>query len=140
MKREDILLRVQTLTTSLLISILLVPSPLLAGEKLTVYTVNYPLQYFAERIGGEYVEVIFPAPGDEDPKVEPEPVQKKKPGKVSIIELGADDFELEVDRDDLTIEGVEEATVECPGCSKNFSTPLGGRIKCPFCGLEGETD
>ena len=67
MKREDILLRVQTLTTSLLISILLVPSPLLAGEKLTVYTVNYPLQYFAERIGGEYVEVIFPAPGDEDP-------------------------------------------------------------------------
>ena len=30
---------------------------------LTVYVVNYPLQYFAERIGGEHVEVVFPAPG-----------------------------------------------------------------------------
>lgn len=34
---------------------------------LTVYTVNYPLQYFAERIGGEHVQVHFPAPADEDP-------------------------------------------------------------------------
>jgi zinc transport system substrate-binding protein len=28
---------------------------------------NYPLQYFAERIGGEYVKVFFPAPADTDP-------------------------------------------------------------------------
>ena len=34
---------------------------------LVVYTVNYPLAYFAERIGGEAVEVHFPAPPDEDP-------------------------------------------------------------------------
>ena len=33
----------------------------------TVYVVNYPLQYFAERIGGEKVKVVFPAPADEDP-------------------------------------------------------------------------
>ena len=33
----------------------------------TVYTVNYPLQYFAERIGGEQVSVVFPAPADVDP-------------------------------------------------------------------------
>jgi zinc transport system substrate-binding protein len=32
-----------------------------------VYTVNYPLQYFAEKIGGEYVDVQFPAPSDVDP-------------------------------------------------------------------------
>jgi zinc transport system substrate-binding protein len=38
-----------------------------AGEKLTVYVVNYPLQYFAERIGGKHVEVAFPAPGGVDP-------------------------------------------------------------------------
>lgn len=42
-------------------------SPLVAGERFTVYTVNYPLQYFAERIGGEHVEVVFPAPPDVDP-------------------------------------------------------------------------
>ena len=33
----------------------------------TVYTVNYPLQYFAERIGGEQVSVVFPTPADVDP-------------------------------------------------------------------------
>ena len=32
-----------------------------------VYVVNYPLQYFAERIGGDRVKVVFPAPADEDP-------------------------------------------------------------------------
>ena len=33
----------------------------------TVYVVNYPLQYFAERIGAEQVHVVFPAPADADP-------------------------------------------------------------------------
>ena len=37
------------------------------GSRLTVYTVNYPLQYFAQRIAGERAEVVFPAPGDVDP-------------------------------------------------------------------------
>jgi zinc transport system substrate-binding protein len=34
---------------------------------LSVYVVNYPLQYLAERIGGEQVRVEFPAPADVDP-------------------------------------------------------------------------
>lgn len=37
------------------------------AEKLTIYTVNYPLSYFAERIGGDHVTVVFPAPADVDP-------------------------------------------------------------------------
>ena len=45
--------------------------PLLAATQTTsvpaVYTVNYPLQYFAERIAGELAEVIFPIPVGEDP-------------------------------------------------------------------------
>ena len=32
-----------------------------------VYTVNYPLQFFAEAIAGDDLEVIFPAPPDVDP-------------------------------------------------------------------------
>jgi zinc transport system substrate-binding protein len=36
-------------------------------DRLVVYTVNYPLQYFAERIGGDLVDVHFPAPDDIDP-------------------------------------------------------------------------
>ena len=38
-----------------------------AADRLVVYTVNYPLAYFAERIGGEHVEVHFPAPSGVDP-------------------------------------------------------------------------
>lgn len=32
-----------------------------------VYTVNYPLQYFAEAIAGDDLDVVFPAPPDVDP-------------------------------------------------------------------------
>ncbi len=39
----------------------------LAGEKLTIYTVNYPLAYFAERLAGDLARVEFPAPADVDP-------------------------------------------------------------------------
>ncbi len=38
-----------------------------AAGKLTIYVVNYPLQYFAERIAGEHARVVFPAPTDVDP-------------------------------------------------------------------------
>ena len=34
----------------------------LAGEKLNVYTENYPLAYFAERVAGDLESVTFPAP------------------------------------------------------------------------------
>ncbi len=36
-------------------------------SSLLVYTVNYPLAYFAERIGGDLVQVEFPTPPDVDP-------------------------------------------------------------------------
>ena len=38
-----------------------------AADKLEIYVVNYPLQYITERIGGEHVNVVFPAPADVDP-------------------------------------------------------------------------
>jgi len=38
-----------------------------AAERLVVYTVNYPLQYFAQRIGGEHAEVVFPVSPGVDP-------------------------------------------------------------------------
>jgi len=39
----------------------------LAGDKLSIYTVNYPLAYFAERIAGDLATVSFPGPADVDP-------------------------------------------------------------------------
>jgi zinc transport system substrate-binding protein len=35
--------------------------------RLSVYAVNYPLAYFASRIGGEQVRVTLPVPADQDP-------------------------------------------------------------------------
>ena len=43
------------------------PDQVSGSKALSVFVVNYPLQYFAERIGGERVQVRFPAPADEDP-------------------------------------------------------------------------
>jgi zinc transport system substrate-binding protein len=38
-----------------------------AAERLVVYTVNYPLQYFAQRIADDHAEVVFPVPLGVDP-------------------------------------------------------------------------
>lgn len=46
---------------------LLMTANAVAEDKLVVFTVNYPLAYFAQRIGGDDVEVHFPAPRDVDP-------------------------------------------------------------------------
>jgi zinc transport system substrate-binding protein len=37
------------------------------ADLFTIYVVNYPLKYFAERIAGEHAKAVFPAPADEDP-------------------------------------------------------------------------
>ena len=37
------------------------------SEKLIVAAVNYPLHYFAQRIGGELIQLEFPIPSDIDP-------------------------------------------------------------------------
>jgi len=47
--------------------LLALPAGAAAEAPLSVYTVNYPLAYFAERIGGTEVQVTFPALHDVDP-------------------------------------------------------------------------
>jgi zinc transport system substrate-binding protein len=37
------------------------------GERLSIYAVNYPLQYLAQRIAGGHADVALPLPGDIDP-------------------------------------------------------------------------
>jgi zinc transport system substrate-binding protein len=48
-------------------SLLVVSTLAMAQEKLSVYAVNYPLQYFAQRVAGEQVDVILPVPAGVDP-------------------------------------------------------------------------
>ena len=38
-----------------------------SSGKMNLFVVNYPLKYFAERIGAEHVRVVFPAPAEVDP-------------------------------------------------------------------------
>lgn len=54
-------------TLVFIVSSVLGQSATAAGEPVSIYTVNYPLAYFAERIGGKHVRVTFPAPSDGDP-------------------------------------------------------------------------
>ncbi len=39
------------------------------SDGLTVYVVNYPLKYFAERIAGDHATVVLPVPGNVNPAV-----------------------------------------------------------------------
>jgi len=58
------------------------------ATKPAVFVVNYPLQYFAERIGGEFIDVVFPAPTDVDPAFwMPDPVTVTEYQKGALILL-----------------------------------------------------
>ncbi len=59
-----------------------------ADTPLSVYVVNYPLQYFSQRIGGPDVRVTFPAPADGAPAVwKPSPEQVVAYQKADLILL-----------------------------------------------------
>ncbi|MEJ2085889.1 MAG: zinc ABC transporter substrate-binding protein, partial [Acidobacteriota bacterium] len=60
---------------------------------LVLYTVNYPLQYFAQRIGGDLVEAAFPAPEGDDPAYwKPTPEQILAYQNADLILLNGADY------------------------------------------------
>ncbi len=63
------------------------------NAKLSVYVVNYPLQYFAERIGGDRVDVHFPAPSEGDPAFwSPDPSAVAEYQAADLILLNGADY------------------------------------------------
>jgi zinc transport system substrate-binding protein len=62
------------------------------GTKFSVYVVNYPLYYFASRIGGDEIAVFFPVPKDVDPAewLPEDSVIKAYQGADLIVLNGAD--------------------------------------------------
>ncbi len=79
----------------ILFSILMPALPLqvYAEKILTVYTVNYPLFYFAQRIGGDHINVVFPAPPDVDPAFwTPDEATVRKYQKADLIILNGADY------------------------------------------------
>ena len=80
----------------LIFFILMLSLPLhsMAAKKLTIYTVNYTLTYFAERIGGDLVNVIFPAPSGIDPAFwTPDTATVRKYQKADMIILNGAGYE-----------------------------------------------
>jgi len=64
-----------------------------AQSPLSVYTVNYPLAYFAERIGGSAVKVTFPVPRDVDPAFwNPDAAAVQAYQKADLILLNGADY------------------------------------------------
>lgn len=62
-------------------------------EQLTVYVVNYPLEYFTQRIGGDLIRVEFPAPPDVDPAYwDPAAAEVVAYQKADIILLNGADY------------------------------------------------
>ncbi|NIO10824.1 MAG: zinc ABC transporter solute-binding protein [Deltaproteobacteria bacterium] len=61
-------LRITLWLRLLIFALVLQTHPLFAANTtFTVYTVNYPLRYFAQRIASKHAKVIFPAPAGVDP-------------------------------------------------------------------------
>jgi zinc transport system substrate-binding protein len=72
------------------------------GRPLSVYVVNYPLQYFAERVGGTAVRVSLPVPGDTDPAFwKPGPEQIAAYQAADLILLNGASYAKWVDRASL---------------------------------------
>jgi zinc transport system substrate-binding protein len=65
--RELSALRVLFRISAVLAALVLATSATLAQDKPRIIAVNYPLQYFAERLLGEAAEVIYPVPEGVDP-------------------------------------------------------------------------
>ena len=73
-----------------------------ASVPLSVFTTNYPLAYFAERIGGEQVEVVFPAPADVDPAYwAPQPEMIAEYQAADLILLNGAGYEKWIERASL---------------------------------------
>lgn len=75
-------------------------APLCPGaERLSVYTVNYPLQYFAQRIAGELADVVLPVPPGLDPAFwEPDPAAIADLQKADLILLNGADYAAWISR------------------------------------------
>jgi len=97
------------LSGTLLFAVLIlfgVPEATWAGdpddESLTLYAVNYPLKYFAQRIAGGHANLVFPVPADEDPAFwNPDPETIAAFQKADLILLNGAGYARWVDKASL---------------------------------------
>lgn len=101
--------------------------------KLTVFAVNYPLAYFAERIGGDLIDVKFSAPPDEDPAFwQPDAKIIQGFQKADLILLNGADYAKWIKHTSLppsktvdTSAGFKDSYIEIPGAVTHSHGPQG---------------
>jgi zinc transport system substrate-binding protein len=98
-----------------------------------VVVVNYPLEYFARRIGGDLIQVTFPVPKDQDPAYwEPSGNQIAQIQTADLVLLNGADYAkwtlratLPWSRTVVTCEGLEEKLIEIPDAVVHSHGPEG---------------
>ena len=98
-----------------------------------VVVVNYPLEYFARRIGGDLIQVRFPVPENRDPAYwEPSGDQIAEFQSADLILLNGADYAkwtlratLPWSRTIVTCEGMEEELIEIPDAVVHSHGPEG---------------
>lgn len=98
-----------------------------------VVVVNYPLEYFARRIGGDLIQVTFPVPDDQDPVYwEPSGNEIAEIQAADLVLLNGADYAkwtlratLPWSRTIVTCEGLEEELIEIPDAVVHSHGPEG---------------
>jgi zinc transport system substrate-binding protein len=94
-------------------------------RKPVVYVTNYPLQFFASRIGGDLIEVHFPAPPEVDPAYwEPGAAAIEAFQKADLILLNGASYEKWIERTSLPLSKVTDTSAPF----KDQYIPLAGII------------
>ncbi len=109
------------------------PETVRTPSRITVYTVNYPLKYFADRIAGDLVDVVFPIPSDQDPaywKPNPDIVASFQQANLILLNGAAyakwtEQVSLPWSRLLNTSQGLEDRHIEIEGAARHSHGPTG---------------
>ena len=104
------------------------------------YTANYPLQYFAERIGGDAINTQFPAPPDVDPAFwTPDPETISQYQQADLIFLNGAGYSqwlatasLPASKSVYTSAPFQDQYLQQQDCSTHSHGPEGDHSHCEF--------
>ena len=104
-----------------------------SAEPRIVLTANYPLAYFAERLAGEFAEVSYPGPPDEDPAFwQPDRATLRRLQSADLLLLNGPGYSswvgalsLSLDRTIETTAGFEDRWIEAEASTVHVHGPEG---------------
>lgn len=105
------------------------------NAKPVVYSVNYPLAYFAERVAGDQIEVVFPEMEGDPAFWEPTPEQVAEFQKADLILLNGAEYAKWLSKVSLpenklinTADGLEEKFIALNGAETHTHGPGGAHV------------